>query len=299
MAKGQTIAELQQALKAKRGQMASLKARQAKAAAKLRKATKALKNATAVQVQATASEAKARAALKALDDAIAALAGAPAAATPAKKAPKAKAAPKKAAPKKVAPKKAPAAKKAPKAKKAAPAGGLAGILVKVLSGKAGVSVPEATKLVLATGYTSKSKQFQTIVNQTLLRDPRFVKGARGVYALTGQAKAAPKKAAPKPKKAAAPKKAARKAHKKAAKKKAPKKAAPKAKAKKAAATGSLKSVLIDILKGKKAVGIAEATAAVLAKGYKSKAKNFKLNVNQMLAKNPAFKQVGRGKYAVK
>ena len=293
MATGQTIAQLQKALKAKQGQMAALKVKQAKAAATLRKAEKALKNATAVQDQAAAAEAKARAALKALDEAIATLAGDPTAVTPAKKAPKAKAAPKKAAPKQAAPKKAPAAKKAPEAKQAAPAGGLAGILVKVLAGKAGVGVPEATKRVLATGYTSKSKQFQTIVNQTLLRDPRFVKVARGVYALTGQAKAAAptapaKKAAPKPKTKAAPKKAP----KKAAKKVAPK-------AKKAAEAGSLKSILIDVMKGKKAVGIAEATAAVLAKGYTSKAKNFKLNVNQMLAKHPAFKQVGRGKYAVK
>ena len=197
MVSQQTIAALEKALKAKQGQMADLKARQAKAAAKLRKAEKALKNATAVHALAATSEAEARAALKTLDDAIAALAGTPAAAKPAKAAPKkpAKKAVKKAAPKKAPAKKAPAPTKAPKAK-AAPAGGLAGILVSVLTGKAGVGVPEATKLVLATGYTSKSAQFQTIVNQTLLRDPRFTKVARGVYGLKGQAKAAPKNRIP-------------------------------------------------------------------------------------------------------
>lgn len=185
MAQQQTIAQLEQALKAKQGRMANLKAKQAKAAAKLRKAGKALKTASALQAKAATSEAKAQSALKAIDDAIAALAGAPADAKPAKKT----------APKKAAAKKAPAAKKAVKTK-AAPAGGLAGILVKVLADKAGVGVSEATKLVLATGYTSKSKQFQTIVNQALLRDPRFIKVARGVYALKGQAKAAPKNRIP-------------------------------------------------------------------------------------------------------
>ena len=273
MATVQTIAELHQALKEKKGQMAVLRGKQAKAAAKLRKAASALN-------KATAANAKAQAGLKAVDGAIAALAG---------KVARAKAAPKKARRKKAAPKKAgrkkAAAKKATPKKKA-PAGGLAGVLVNILAGKAGVAVPAATKLVLATGYKTQSKQFQTIVNQTLLRDPRFVKVSRGVYALKGAAKPAPKEA---PAKKAAPKKPRKKA--------APKKAAKKP-AKKAAAPGSLKSILIEILTGKEAVSIADATAAVLATGYKSKAKKFSLIVNQMLAKNPAFKQVGRGKYGL-
>ena len=154
----------------------------------------------------------------------------------------------------------------------------------MLAGKTGIGVGEAAKLVLATGYKTMSSQFNTIVNQTLLRDPRFIKVSRGVYALKGAAKAAPQKAAPK----------------KAAEPKAPaEKAAPKKSTGKAPAAGSLKSILIGILKSKKVVGIAEAAADVLATGYTSAAKNFKLNVNQMLAKNPAFKQVGRGKYALK
>lgn len=266
MAQGQTIAALEEALKAKQAQMADLKARQAKAAAKLRKATATQKKATAEQEKATAAETKAAAALKALDDEIVALAGSAAALKPKKKAPAKK----------------PAAKKAPT--KAAPAGGLAGVLTTVLAGKTGIGVGEAAKLVLATGYKTMSSQFNTIVNQTLLRDPRFIKVSRGVYALKGAAKAAPQKAAPK----------------KAAEPKAPaEKAAPKKSTGKAPAAGSLKSILIGILKSKKVVGIAEAAADVLATGYTSAAKNFKLNVNQMLAKNPAFKQVGRGKYALK
>ena len=272
MVTAQTIAGLYKALKAKKGQLAALQAKRAKAAMKLRKATAVLKIAAAAKDTAVAG-------VQALDSAIAALSGAKAPAKPAKKKPVAKkAAPKKkaAAPKKAAPKKA-AAKTS-----AAPAGGLAGVLATVLAGKSGVSVGQATKLVLAAGYKTKSKQFQTIVNQTVLRDPRFVNVARGVYALKGEGKPAAPKAAPKQKAPA-------------------KKAAPKAKApaKKAAAAGSLKSILLNILAGKEAVGIAEATAAVLATGYKTKAQKFSLIVNQMLAKNPAFKQVGRGKYAAK
>ena len=52
-----------------------------------------------------------------------------------------------------------------------------------MAGKAGVGVSEAAKLVLAAGYKTKSSQFNTIVNQTLIRDPRFTKIGRGVYAL--------------------------------------------------------------------------------------------------------------------
>jgi len=279
MAQGQTIAALEKALKASQAQMAELKDRQAKAAAKLRKATAAQKKATELQEKATAAEAKAQAALNALDDAIVALAGSDTA-------PKAAPKPKKAAPAKKPPaKKAAAPKKAAKAK-APSTGGLAGVLVSVLTGKTGIGVGEAAKLVLATGYKTKSSQFNTIVNQTLLRDTRFIKVDRGVYALEGTAQAAAPKAAA-PKKAAKPKKAA------------PKAAAPKKTTGKAPAAGSLKSLLIALLKKQKTIGIAEAAAAVLATGYKSAAKNFKLNVNQMLAKNPAFKQVGRGLYALK
>lgn len=73
---------------------------------------------------------------------------------------------------------------------------LADVLVQVLKGEKGVKIPVAVKLVLAAGYKSTSKQFQAIVNQTLLRDKRFRKVARGQYALKGKRKAAAKKKAP-------------------------------------------------------------------------------------------------------
>jgi len=288
MATVQTIAALRRALREKTRQMTALKAKRAAAAKTLRKAASAAKKASAAQ-------AKAKANLKALDDEMSTLAGTAAPPKPAKK----KVARKKVARKKVARKKAArkktAAKKPAAAKRSAPAGGLAGVLVTVLTGKAGVSVPDATKLVLATGYTTRSKQFQTIVNQTLLRDPRFVKVSRGVYALKGQAAGA--KA---PQKPAAKKKTKKRVAKTKAPKPATKAPAKKAKrAKKASQPGSLKAILKGFLKGKAAVGIREATDAVLATGYTSKARNFRLIVNQMLAKDTAFKQVGRGKYALK
>ena len=56
-------------------------------------------------------------------------------------------------------------------------------LAAVLKGKKAVSIGDATKLVLAAGYKSNSRQFQGIVNQTLLKDKRFKKVGRGMYAL--------------------------------------------------------------------------------------------------------------------
>ena len=56
-----------------------------------------------------------------------------------------------------------------------------------------MKIPDAMALVLAAGYKSTSKQFQHIVNKTLLKDKRFRKVARGEYALKGKKKAAAKK----------------------------------------------------------------------------------------------------------
>jgi len=111
--------------------------------------------------------------LAVIDRQIAALMGAGRAARATKK--------KKAAKKKVSKRKV--AKK--KAKRAQNKQSLADVLLQVLKGKNGVKVADATKLVLAEGYKSASKQFQTIVNQTLLRDKRFRKAGRGVYKLKG------------------------------------------------------------------------------------------------------------------
>ena len=63
--------------------------------------------------------------------------------------------------------------------------------------------------------------------------------------------------------------------------------------------GSLINLLVDALAAKGKLTVAEATDAVLASGYKSKSKSFKLIVNQALAKNKRFKRVRKGVYALK
>lgn len=44
-----------------------------------------------------------------------------------------------------------------------------------------MSVTEAAEAVQAAGYQTSSANFRTIVNQTLIKDPRFKKVARGQY----------------------------------------------------------------------------------------------------------------------
>jgi hypothetical protein len=63
--------------------------------------------------------------------------------------------------------------------------------------------------------------------------------------------------------------------------------------------GSLVSLLVDALGAKGKLSVAEAVDAILATGYKSKSKSFKLIVNQALAKNRRFKRVGKGVYALR
>lgn len=55
-------------------------------------------------------------------------------------------------------------------------------LAKVLDGKT-LSVTEACEAVQQAGYRTSSKTFRVIVNQTLLKSPRFRKIARGQYTL--------------------------------------------------------------------------------------------------------------------
>jgi len=55
-------------------------------------------------------------------------------------------------------------------------------LANVLKNKE-MAVAEATQAVQAAGYKSTSKQFRTIVNQTLAKDPRFEAVSRGKYRL--------------------------------------------------------------------------------------------------------------------
>ena len=82
--------------------------------------------------------------------------------------------------------KAPAAKKvARKAKRAKNPVALPEALVQVISGKTGVSISEAVAGVLASGYTSTSKDFPNIVKKTLANDKRFQRIARGVYRVKG------------------------------------------------------------------------------------------------------------------
>ncbi|MEL6330188.1 MAG: hypothetical protein AAFR38_11045 [Planctomycetota bacterium] len=57
---------------------------------------------------------------------------------------------------------------------------LADALVKLLTGRT-MSVTEATEAVQEAGYRTSSSTFRTIVNQTLIKDSRFKKVARGQY----------------------------------------------------------------------------------------------------------------------
>ncbi len=53
-------------------------------------------------------------------------------------------------------------------------------LIGVLKNKT-LSVTEAAEAVQRAGYQTTSSSFRTIVNQTLIKDPRFKKVARGKY----------------------------------------------------------------------------------------------------------------------
>lgn len=57
---------------------------------------------------------------------------------------------------------------------------LANVLLGVLDGKT-MSVTEAAEAAQAAGYQTSSSSFRTIVNQTLIKDPRFSKVSRGQY----------------------------------------------------------------------------------------------------------------------
>jgi len=63
--------------------------------------------------------------------------------------------------------------------------------------------------------------------------------------------------------------------------------------------GSLIHRLAEALGAKGKLTVVQAVEAVLAAGYKSKSKSFKLIVNQALAKNRLFKRVGKGVYKLR
>jgi len=148
---------------------------------------------------------------------------------------------------------------------------LVDVLAKVLAGKGHVRVAEAAKLALAAGHKSNSSQFGNIVSQALSDDGRFKKIARGVYVLKGE-------------KTTPAKRSSRKIAKVGGK---------------AESQQSLGDLLADVAKGRKLLGVADATRLILAKGYKSRAKNFQLAVNRALMRDKRFGRVARGTYTLK
>ena len=87
---------------------------------------------------------------------------------------------------------APARARKPSAKRAAPKRrrpknkkNLADTLVSVLSKTKPLRVIEAVAAVKKAGYKTTSKNFNTIVNQTLLKDKRFKQASRGKYLVKG------------------------------------------------------------------------------------------------------------------
>ena len=57
--------------------------------------------------------------------------------------------------------------------------------IEVVLGEAGkpIRVSEIARRVLAAGYQTRSSDFRGIVNQTLIKDDRFVSAGRGMYRL--------------------------------------------------------------------------------------------------------------------
>ena len=76
-------------------------------------------------------------------------------------------------------------KRAKKAMRASRPGSLSSKLVEVFQGKKNLQLGDAIKAVLAAGYKTKSKNFATIVGNTLAPDKRFRRVRKGVYALKG------------------------------------------------------------------------------------------------------------------
>ena len=64
-------------------------------------------------------------------------------------------------------------------------GSLSSKLVEVLQDKKSLSLSEVIQAVLAAGYKTKSKNFATIVGNTMAKDNRFRRVRKGVYALKG------------------------------------------------------------------------------------------------------------------
>jgi hypothetical protein len=78
-----------------------------------------------------------------------------------------------------------AKKRVKRAKRASRPGSLSSKLVEVFQGKKSLPLGDAIQAVLAAGYKTKSKNFATIVGNTLAQDKRFRRVRKGVYALKG------------------------------------------------------------------------------------------------------------------
>ena len=62
---------------------------------------------------------------------------------------------------------------------------------------------------------------------------------------------------------------------------------------------SLPEAITAVLKGKKAVAVAEIARAVREAGYRSASKSFRSLVNKTLITDKRFRSVSRGRYALK
>jgi hypothetical protein len=78
-----------------------------------------------------------------------------------------------------------AKKRVKRAMRASRPGSLLSKLVEVFQGKKNLPLGDAIQAVLAAGYKTKSKNFATIVGNTLAQDKRFRRVRKGVYALKG------------------------------------------------------------------------------------------------------------------
>lgn len=78
-----------------------------------------------------------------------------------------------------------AKKRVKRARRASRPGSLASKLVEVFQGKKNLSLGDAIKAVLAAGYKTKSRNFATIVGNTLAQNKQFRRVRKGVYALKG------------------------------------------------------------------------------------------------------------------
>ena len=116
----------------------------------------------------------------------------------------------------------------------------------------------------------------------------FEKLGRGVYGLKGARRAKRGKKA-----GTGERRTAAKAEKKALP------AGPAEKPKRIRKPVSLKDALAQVMAAKASVAVGEAMQAVLAAGYRTSSKDFRLLVNQALLRGAQFANVGRGRYALK